>query len=66
MTAEQRTKLVEEMEFLLNAGSKALANRDFAKADKYHGECFAIERTLRILGYEVEINTDNCTVVILE
>lgn len=66
MTAEQRTKLVGDMEFLLNAGKKASEKREFAKADKYFGECFAMVRTLEVLGYKVNIDEYNCAVGISE
>ena len=66
MTAEQKTKLAEDMAFLLNAGKKASEKREFAKADRYFGECFAMVRTLEVLGYKVNIDEHNCVVDIKE
>ena len=59
MTTEQKTKLEEDMAFLLKAGKKASEEKNFVKAEKYFGECFAMVRTLEVLGYKVSVDEYN-------
>ena len=66
MTQEQELQLRLEMENYLSLSKRAQEKGNLSRADKNLSECFAIARTLRILGYEVTIDEDNLKVQIEE
>ena len=59
MTVEQRLTLVAEMEQLLQMSKEETENGNLSSAERKDIKVFAMERTLKILGYEVEIDTEN-------
>lgn len=66
MNREQKEALIKEMEGLLNLGKQATEKGQVEKAEKHMSNCYAMERTLKILGYQVDIDEDNCKVKVKE
>lgn len=64
MTQEQKVKLVEEMIDCLKISKQATEKGLLDKAEKWTSKCYSMERTLKILGYEVKIDEENCIVQI--
>ena len=64
MTQEQNLNIRLRMENLLQMGKRALEKGAIDRVEKYQKECYGMEYTLKLLGYEVEIDEENCKVSI--
>lgn len=65
MTTKQKTELTEEMVDCLKISKQATEKGLSDKAEKWLSKCYSMERTLKILGYDVEIDEEKCTVNII-
>jgi NAD-dependent dihydropyrimidine dehydrogenase PreA subunit len=61
MTEKQRIKITEEMIDCLKISKQATEKGLPDKAEKWASMCYSMERTLKILGYNVEIDEEKCT-----
>lgn len=66
MTAQQNTEIRITMEDLLRKSKIATQKGALDRAERYDVKWTTMERTLKMLGYKVEIDEVNCTVSITE
>lgn len=66
MTQQQNLDLRLRMENLLQMSKRALEKGATERAEKYKRECYGMETALKYLGYQVELDEENCTVKITE